>query len=295
MEYLIIAILSAAALFLAARLLLIKKQLKSVSEQLDDYNGKLISVDFTGDELEEIVLKINSMIDDISKIKSDADKNSVALKETIADVSHDMRTPLTSVIGYLQLALKDCTDDEQRKNINIALERAVYCSKLIDEFFELSVIDSKGCAANLERVDVNELLCELILANYPNFEAKGITPFFEDTGTSVVALADRKMLTRIVQNLMSNSIKYADGNVAFAVSSSDMIEISVTNHTKEKFIDTARVFDKFYQASKSRTSGGAGIGLYICRQFAEAMGGSIEAVFEDDVLMFVLRLKAGNE
>lgn len=291
MEYLIIVILSAAVLFLAARLLLIKKQLKSVSEQLDDYNGKLVSVELTGDELEGIVLKINSMIDDISKIKSDADKNSAALKETIADISHDMRTPLTSVIGYLQLALKDCTDSEQRKNINIALERAVYCSKLIDEFFELSVIDSKGCTANLENVDVNELLCELILANYPNFEAKGITPFFEDTGKPVVALADRKMLTRIIQNLISNSIKYAVGKVEFAVYSADMIEISVSNHTTEKFIDTARIFDKFFQTSKSRTSGGAGIGLYICKQFAEAMGGSIEAIFKGEMLTFVLKLQ----
>ncbi len=290
MEYLIIVILSAAVLFLAARLFLMKKQLKSLSEQLDDYSGKLISVELTGDELEEIVLKINSMIDDINRIKSDADKNSATLKETIADVSHDMRTPLTSVIGYLQLALKDCTDSEQRNNINIALERAVYCSKLIDEFFELSVIDSKGCMASLESVDVNELLCELILANYPNFEAKGITPIFEDTGTSIIASADRKMLTRIIQNLISNSIKYADGEVAFELSSADMIEIRVSNHTAENFIDTARVFDKFYQTSKSRTSDGAGIGLYICRQFAVAMGGSIEAVFKDNILVFILKL-----
>ncbi len=290
MEYLIIAILSAAVLFLAARLFLLKKQLRKVSKQLDDYGDTLISVELTGDELEEIVLKINTMIDDISRIKTDADINSVALKETIADISHDMRTPLTSVIGYLQLALKDCTDSEQCNNINIALERAVYCSKLIDEFFELSVIDSKGCTASLEAVDVNELLCELILANYPNFEAKGITPLFDDTGKPVVALADRKMLTRIIQNLISNSIKYADGKVAFEISSADMIEIRISNHTAEKSIDTERIFDKFYQTSKSRTSGGAGIGLYICKQFAEAMGGTIEAVFVDELLMFVLRL-----
>lgn len=292
MEYLIIVILSAAVLFLAARLFLLKKQLRKVSKQLDDYGDTLISVELTGDELEEIVLKINSMIDDISRIKTDADKNSAALKETIADISHDMRTPLTSVIGYLQLALKDCTDSEQCNNINIALERAVYCSKLIDEFFELSVIDSKGCTASLEAVDVNELLCELILANYPNFEVKGITPFFEDTVKPVVALADRKMLTRIIQNLISNSIKYADGKVEFAVFSADMIEISVSNHTTEKFIDTERIFDKFYQTSKSRTSGGAGIGLYICKQFSEAMGGSIEAIFNDEILTFVLRLQS---
>lgn len=290
MEYLIIVILSAAVFFLAVRFFLLKKQLSSISKQLDDYSGKLISVDLTGDELEEIVLKINSMIDDIGKIKADNDKKSAALKETIADISHDMRTPLTSVIGYLQLALKDCTDSEQRNNINIALERAVYCSKLVDEFFELSVIDSKGCTANFENIDINELLCDLILANYPNFEAKGIIPFFEDTGTPVIALADRKMLTRIIQNLISNSIKYADGNVEFAVSSADKVEITVSNHTSEKFIDTARIFDKFYQASKSRTSGGAGIGLYICRQFAEAMGGSIDAVLKDNMLAFILKL-----
>lgn len=180
MEYPIIAILSAAVVFLAAKLFFLKRQLRFVSKQLDDYNDKLISTELTGDELEEIVVKINKMIDDIGKIKADADKRSAALKENIADVSHDMRTPLTSVIGYLQLALKDCSDSEQRDNINTALERAVYCSKLIDEFFELSVIDSKGCTAELENVDVNELIYELIFANCPNFKAKGITPVFND-------------------------------------------------------------------------------------------------------------------
>ena len=103
------------------------------------------------------------------------------------------------------------------------------------------------------------------------------------------------MLTRIIQNLISNSIKYADGKVAFEISSADMIEIRISNYTSEKNIDTERIFDKFYQTSKSRKSGGAGIGLYICRQFAEAMGGTIEAVFEDRILTFVLRLRKNEK
>ncbi len=139
-------------------------------------------------------------------IKSNA--SSAALKSSIADISHDMKTPLTSVIGYLQLAEKECEDEKMEEIIKICLERTCYLNALINNFFELSVIESQGCTSKMESVDVAGMICEQILANYPIFEGKNITLHFEDSDKMVIVYADPNMLNRVIQNLISNGVKY---------------------------------------------------------------------------------------
>lgn len=277
MEIFIIIALSAAVCILAAKLMFLKKRIRNVSKQLDDSKNSLITTELNGDELEALVGKINLMIENEHKAKAEVSKEQTVLKQAIADISHDIRTPLTSVVGYLQLADKSAENEEQRTNIRIALERAKYCTTLVNDFFELSVIDSNGCEPIMEKVDVNDMLCELILANYPDFEAKSITPHFEDSGKPVYASADKKMLARVIQNLISNGIKYGSPGLDFTLTDDEAVHISVSNPVMENDIDVERIFVKFYQTSRSRSTSGAGIGLYICRKFVEAMNGSIMA------------------
>ena len=285
-EIFIIIALSAAVCVLAAKLFSLKSRIGSISKQLDDKDNTLITTQLGGDELENVVKKINLMIENDHKAKVEIRKEQTALKQAIADISHDIRTPLTAVIGYLQLAEKE----DQRTNVSIALERARYCSSLVNDFFELSIIDSKGCEPVMERVDVNDMLCELILVNFPNFEAKSITPHFEDSGKPVYAHADRKMLTRVIQNLISNGIKYGSDRLDFTLKADKAVHISISNPMSDNEIDTEKMFDKFYRASKSRTAGGAGIGLYICKQFVEAMDGGVSASVRDGMLTITVTL-----
>ncbi len=286
MEIFVIIVLSAAVCVLAVKLLSLKSRIESVSRQLDENEHTLITTPLGGDELEAVVKKINLMIENNHKAKVEISREQTALKQAIADISHDIRTPLTAVVGYLQLAEKE----DQRKNISIALERARYCSSLVNDFFELSVIDSKGCEPIMESVDVNDMLCELILANFPNFEAKSITPHFEDSGKPVYAHADRKMLTRVIQNLISNGIKYGSDRLDFTLTADEAIHIFVSNPISGSEIDTQKMFDKFYRASRSRTAGGAGIGLYICKRFVEAMDGGIFASVGNGMLTITVTL-----
>lgn len=286
MEIFVIIVLSAAVCVLAAKLFSLKSRISSISRQLDDKDNTLITTQLGGDELEAVVKKINLMIENEHKAKVEISREQTALKQAIADISHDIRTPLTAVVGYLQLAEKE----EQRTNVSIALERARYCSSLVNDFFELSVVDSKGCEPVMESVDVNDMLCELILANFPNFEAKSIIPHFEDSGKPVYAHADRKMLTRVIQNLISNGIKYGSDRLDFTLTADEAVHISVSNPISEHEIDTEKMFDKFYRAGRSRTAGGAGIGLYICKQFIEAMDGSISASVGDSMLAVTVTL-----
>lgn len=286
MEIHVIIVLSAAVCVFAAKFFSLKNRIGSVSKQLDDKDTTLITTPLGGDELEAVVKKINLMIENEHKAKVKISREQAALKQAIADISHDIRTPLTAVVGYLQLA----ENEVQRENVSIALECAKYCSSLVNDFFELSLIDSKGCEPVMENVDVNDMLCELILANFPNFEAKSITPHFKDSGKPVYAHADRKMLTRVLQNLISNGIKYGSDRLDFTLTVDEAVHISISNPISDNEIDTEKMFDKFYRASRSRTEGGAGIGLYICKQFVDVMDGCVSASVGNGMLIITITL-----
>lgn len=289
MEYLIILILFAAVLILAVKSYLLKKQLRSIIYQLSEEQTRLVTVELVDGNLEKVVQEINILLERIQQAVIKSNTSSAVLKSSIADISHDMKTPLTSVIGYLQLAEKECKDEKVGEIIRTCLERTRCLNALINDFFELSVIESQGCIPKLENVDVAGMLCEQILANYPIFEEKNITPHFENSDKSVMVSADPNMLNRVIQNLISNGLKYASGDISFsACGENERVIVTVSNDVNT-YVDIAHIFDRFYTQSKSRSKG-SGIGLYICRQFVEAMGGSISAEMDQNRLSIKVML-----
>ncbi|MDE5772140.1 MAG: HAMP domain-containing histidine kinase [Ruminococcus sp.] len=283
MEYLIIFILSAAFIFFAVRYYLLKKQLKSVFKQLNEEQIRLVTIELVDHDIENIVQEINDLLEQIQQTVIKGKASSAVLKSSIADISHDMKTPLTSVIGYLQLAEKECEDEKVGEIIKTCLERTHYLNSLINDFFELSVIESQGCTPKLESVDVAGVISEQILASYPIFEEKNISPHFENSDKIVMAYADANMLNRVIQNLISNGVKYASGDISFVVCCENEKAIITVSNPVNTYIDTTHIFDRFYTQDKSRSKGN-GIGLYICRQFTEAMGGNINAEIDGNFL-----------
>ena len=293
MIYLVIIILSIAVFFLSVKICLMKRQLKRIIEQMQEQDEGFVSVDFVDKDLETLVLNINKKSERMQKLKVDALKNEEAMKTSISMISHDMRTPLTSVIGYLQLAEKDCKDDETLQDIKIALDRAKYSNKLVDDFFELSVVDSNQYNPVMEKVNLCEVVCEEILASYFSFEKKGITPLFEQAEGEIMVLADRKLLARVVQNLISNGIKYSAGEMEFLITVSDKITLSISNSISEA-VDTGKIFDKFYRSDVSRKGEGAGLGLYICQKLVEEMNGKITAKIAKGKLAIMVEFFGDN-
>lgn len=287
----IILILLAALAFWAGRYHGLKRQLKAILEQLREEENPLVTVAFLDRDMEAIVLEINRLLEEIRQTIIKSNAASAALKSSIADMSHDMKTPLTSVLGYLQLAERERDEEKTKELIKVCLERARYCNALINDFFELSVLDSQGCIPELESVDVAGVICEQILANYPIFEGKGITPHFEDSDKPVMASADAALLNRVIQNLISNGVKYASGDIFFHIHQEDGQVIIKVSNPVDASIDAARIFDRFYTQDKSRSKG-SGIGLYLCRQFIEAMGGSISAESDRDCLSIKVTLRS---
>lgn len=290
MRYMIIIVLLIMVVsFLILKLCLVKQQMRKIVKQLEEPGENFISVDFVDRDLETLALKINENLDLLQQVRVEAAKSEQAMKASVSMISHDMRTPLTSVIGYLQLAEKNCREQETLQDIKIALERAKYTNKLVDDFFELSVIDSNQYTPVMEKVNICEVVCEEILANYLEFEKKGITPLFRQADDVIGVWADRKLLVRVVQNLISNGIKYSTGNMEFSVIQDDKVVLSISNSISHS-IDVEKIFDKFYRADASRNSDGMGLGLYICRKFIEEIEGNISAYSNDDMLSIKIEL-----
>ncbi len=271
-----------------------EKQLKFILGQLEDGLARLVTAAFVDDDVEAVALKINELLEQIRQTIIKSNAASAALRASIADISHDMKTPLTSVIGYLQMAERECKDQKIRELLQICLERSRYCNMLMNDFFELSVLDAEGCTPEPETVDAAGILCEQILAGYPVFEDKGIVPHFEDPGRPIMVLADPGMLNRVIQNLISNGVKYTEGDIFFQICrEEDRVVLTVSNPVST-YVDVAHIFDRFFTQDKSR-SRGSGIGLYLCRQFTEAMGGAIRGELEDGLLSVEVTLKAADD
>lgn len=283
MIFLFIMILIIVALFFALKFFTIKKQLKSVVSQLNNYDNGIIYVQFADKDLTEIVLKINKIFDKMQQERVQEYKRAAAFKEDITGVAHDMKTPLTSAAGYIQLSKKICSDKEKAQYIDTALERIHYCNELVNNFMEISLIDAGMCNPDFSKIDIAGLLCEQILLNEPELKKKNIVPHFDEADKVIWVYADKRMIERVLQNLISNAIKYANKTIDFGVyESADKVILFIKNETLEKDIDTKHIFDKFYIQNKSQ--GGNGMGLYICRKFIEAVNGRIEAEFDGDVL-----------
>lgn len=287
----VVIILIALVLFLSAKLLLVKSQMKKViGEMRNNPDKRQMNVDFVDGNLQDMIVEVNRLYEDIMQIKADGKEEERKMKESISMISHDMRTPLTSIIGYLQIAEKTEDRVEMTSNIEISLERARYLNKLVNDFFELSLIESDQVDIKSERVNLSEVICEEILAESPEIDKKGLEPSFEQAEQNIYVIADKKRLVRIIQNLISNAVKYSEKKLDFKIDSGSegKLILSITTDSGVK-IDVDRIFDRFYKQDSSRTQGGAGLGLYICKRFAEMMGGNISA--EQDEENFIIKLE----
>lgn len=294
----IIIILTALVLFLSIKLIVIKKEMRRITGDMkENADGRNINVDFIDKDLQNMIMEVNCLYENIMKIKAEGKENEEKIRESISMISHDMRTPLTSIIGYLQVAERSDDKADINSNIDIALDRAKYLNKLVNDFFELSLIESGQVSVDLERVNLCEVICEEILAESPEIDRRGIEPTFEQAEQNIYVSADKKKLVRIVQNLISNAVKYSDKRLEFKIETGSSasgsrdagsVEMRIITDSGTK-IDTDRIFDRFVKGDSARASGGAGLGLYICRNFARMMGGDISAEQDDE--NFIIRLE----
>lgn len=255
------------------------------------------------DEFSFIALKVNKMGDDIKQLIEDSKKNENTKNELITSVAHDLRTPLTSIIGYLELVSRDNKLAEEMKNryIEIAYSKSKRLEKLIEDLFAYTKFSFGEVAMERSEIDMVKFINQLVDEFYPSFQENGLDYEFNTNLASAIVIADGNLLARAFANLISNAIKYGkDGKrVELRLArENNQIIASVINYGKlipEKDIDN--IFNRFYrvEASRSSETGGTGLGLAIAKSIIEMHGGSIRVKSDFDGTVFEVILEEDKE
>lgn len=265
-----------------------------------DLNSKIESKG--DDELSMMAFNINVMQDTIKKLIVSEKESEKTKNELITNIAHDLRTPLTSIIGYLDILVnnENLPPEKKKDYLGIAFEKSKKLEVLIEDLFSFTKMNyGDELVVNRERIDIVELLNQLVSELYPLFENNDLECNFQSNVNSLFMNLDPKLIVRLFENLINNAIKYGkDGKVIIIklkyIKDADIVEISIINYGRlipEEALK--KIFEKFYRVDNSRTSstGGTGLGLAIAKSIVELHDGEISVKSDADGTEFKVIFK----
>ena len=266
----------------------IAKNLKTI--QREKTNRKL-RLSFSNRLLGEMAEQINQLLEEKRDSEIEYMKKDLQQRQEIANISHDLRTPLTSIIGYIQLLQNENLPLVQRNEyLKIVFTRAKTLQSLIANYFELSRCEAGEYSLNLQPVRLQDILCELMAAYYNDFREQGIEPKISITHSAQSIIADESAIRRIYQNLIQNVLKHGSGFIEIFMEYRN--NQLVTRFTNDAYGllqgDVEHLFDRSYTADKTRTKGNTGLGLSIVKTLVEQMNGTISASLANGTLSIII-------
>lgn len=265
-----------------------RKQIREITTQLKDYNQEAtemkVNLPLSNKHVEALAAEINQTI--AGRVEANANTYRVEreLKQAIAGMSHDLRTPLTSIIGYIQLIEdKGLAETTKKEYLEIAQERAVRLQKLLNDFFTLSIVDSEDYPIELGAVNINSLVKETLLSYYDQFEAMNLQPVVEITDEELTGLIDENACKRVVENLLSNAIQHSAGGIRVSLEHRDGLAVLIIKNKIEhaNHIQVDKLFERFYTTDQTRQSS-KGLGLTIVQSLMNRQGGEITAELQEE-------------
>ena len=210
----------------------------------------------------------------------------------ITNISHDLRTPLTSAMGYIEmLSSADMTEQERQRELEIIQKRLARLEELINSFFEFSKIISVGEPPEKTELNLIAVLEEAVLHYYDDYSSRNRQIILDCSRYKLMIYSNYNMLMRIFDNLIVNALKHSDSDLKIRISTDEKIRIEFEDKVECTDIDISRIFEE-YTVDTSRTKGGTGLGLAIAKQFTEMLGGQITANIVGN--LFVLLLEFGQ-
>ena len=251
------------------------------------------------DEFSSMASNLNKMVEDIRRLMDKERESERTKNELITNVAHDLRTPLTSIIGYLELLAGNSKipAQMQHKYIEIAYGKARRLEKLIEDLFGFTKLNYGRISMHVSQLDVVKLLGQLLEEAYPNFVEKNLSYDLQSNVPVKIITADGNLLARLFDNLIGNAIKYgADGKRVLVkiLAQEDVVTVSITNYG---YVippeELPLIFNKFYRVEQSRSSstGGTGLGLAIAKEIVDMHGGPINVTSDLDGTVFTVKLQ----
>lgn len=309
----LVGVCGAVIMALGAKILLMRKAAdemrKGLSYRLNTDTNTLIDIASRDKAMRALAESLNEELRVLRRQRQTYYRGNMALKEAVVNISHDIRTPLTAIRGYLELLDSEEKSENTKRYLSVVSERVEVLSRLTEELFQYTVtapmeaehetgngawmrqdgeeaeLISEGRRYETAEEDIGKLLEESILASYAILVQRGIKPDVQMPKEQIKCRINAKKVRRIFENILSNAIKYSDGDLH--ISLNEQGEVIFANHAASlDAVQTGQLFDRFYTVENAKTS--TGLGLAIAKQLTEQMGGSITAWYEDGMLYLKL-------
>jgi hypothetical protein len=269
---------------LCIKIYLLQKAAKEIEEAFADSlitdTNTLVAISSRDRSMMALANTINIQLRKLREERHRFVQGDKELKNAVTNISHDLRTPLTAICGYLELLEQEEKPETVERYIGIIANRTEVLKQLTEELFQYSVIITTA-AQDKEPVVINAVLEESIAAFYAALKEKKIIPTIHMPETKVSRYLDRSALSRVFSNLLNNALKYSDGDLEITLSETG--EITFSNKAPGlNEVQVGKLFDRFYTVEAARKS--TGLGLAIARTLVEQMEGTIYATYEDNRL-----------
>ena len=280
-----IGILIAIIIALLVKMHILQKSVKEIEiaivDRLVTDTNVLIDISSSDKNVCRLANTVNKQLRKLRTERRRFQQGDLELKNAVTNISHDLRTPLTALSGYLELLEQEEKSESINRYIEIIKDRVDILTQLSEELFKYSVIISTKDNITKEQVIINTVLEESIAAFYTVLTERNIVPEIQVSETKVVRMLDRSALSRVFSNLISNVIKYSDGDLKIVLSENGEIAFSNMASGLDE-IQVGRLFDRFYTVEAARKS--TGLGLTISKTLVEQMKGTISAIYENNRL-----------
>lgn len=264
------------------------KEIESAfADRLTTDTNTLIDISSADRTMRRLADSINIQLRRLRKERHRFVQGDLELKNAVTNISHDLRTPLTAICGYLDLLEEEKMTEKAERYISIIRNRAELLSQLTEELFRYSIIVSSENSQKSEPVNVGSVLEESVASFYTALKERKIVPNIQLTEEKVIRTLDRSALSRVFSNLLNNVIKYSDGDLNITLSKTGTIIFTNTASGLNE-VQAGRLFDRFYTVEAARKS--TGLGLTIARTLMEQMHGAISAEYKNDKLSITIVL-----
>jgi signal transduction histidine kinase len=298
MEKLIIIILIIISIIFIVLYFSLRRNVSGVANRLNSINStktnSKILISSTDKLIKSLALAINTSLDEKQETETEYKRMDLELRQAIANISHDLRTPLTSIMGYMQLIEDDSLPEAERKQyIDIVKNRSKSLQLLISGFYDLSRLEAKEYKFELKSLNLYNIICDITASYYNDFLNSGIEPNISLEENTKLVISDENAVRRIFSNLIQNMLKYGKKEVSISLKQHNGYVSTVFGNEASdlKEEDVPRLFDRFFTGDRTRTEKSTGLGLAITKQLVEQMGHVISAELIDGELSIEIRWK----
>ncbi len=282
-------LLSILLIIILVKYILYRRQIAAICRQIafirENDTNKIICNDITEQEVLKLTNLINLMCSEHKAKENILKEKDKRLKIALAGISHDIRTPLTSLKGFFEL-LENETDIEKKEKYNgIINKKLIELTGLLEELFMYTKLQNEEYVLELGRYNFTKIVLGTLFSFYSIFKEENIKTEVDADEETAEVLCNDMAVKRLLSNILKNAVLHGDGNIAIKYKvKNDCVEFSCENNIKNpEEIDISQVFDRFYKADAARSKGSTGLGLSVARELAERMGGEISALSENGI------------